>query len=79
MSLGSEAQSEIDVEIALRELDFERRVKNGIWTTKDGRQIKITEMTDTHIENVIAMLKRMKSEDAEIWLSRFEEEHARYS
>ena len=77
MSLGSEARSEIDVEISLQRLEFERRVKNGIWITKDERRIKITEMTDKHIENVIAMLKRMRSEDAEIWLVRFEEEQRR--
>lgn len=35
MSLGSDARSEIDVETALQRLEFERRVKNGIWTTKD--------------------------------------------
>lgn len=34
-------------------------------------------MTDKHIENVIAMLKRVRSEDAEIWLVRFEEEQRR--
>ena len=28
------------------------------WTTKDGRELKIAEMTTGHIENALAMLER---------------------
>ena len=74
MSLGAEALAEIDVEVALQRLELDRRIKQGIWTTKNGERIKIVNMSDKHIENVIAMLKTMRSEDAEIWLVKFEEE-----
>lgn len=77
MSLGSESRIEIDTEVALQRLEFARRIKEGIWITEDGKRIRITDMTDKHIENTIAMLERMGGEDAKIWLARFEVEQRR--
>lgn len=34
-----------------------------VWTTKDGRQIPINEMTDAHLVNTIRMLVRQQAEE----------------
>lgn len=30
------------------------------WTTRDGRKVPVTEMTDAHLQNAIAMLEKMR-------------------
>lgn len=35
------------------------------WTTKDGREIRVTEMTDAHLLNSIRMLERKAERDYE--------------
>lgn len=45
------------------ELDFPHGVNNDEWTTRDGRTLKITEMTTQHIQNCMKMLERESTED----------------
>lgn len=39
-------------------LDHMMNVDYGIWVTRDNREIKISDMTTTHITNSINMIKR---------------------
>lgn len=41
---------------------LEREVKefSSAWTTRDGRKVPVTEMTDDHLQNTIAMLMRVE-------------------
>ena len=38
------------------EIDFPHGVNNDEWTTRDGRTLKITEMTTRHIRNCMKMI-----------------------
>ena len=40
-----------------------------IWTTRDGQQIPLTEMSNSHLTNAIAYLERTAEErrDAQVW------------
>ena len=44
-------------------------IASDTWRTKDGREIKLTDMTDSHIKNCM----RLIGEDDE-WYWRFKEE-----
>ena len=41
--------------------------KNDIWTTKDGRNIKICEMTDSHLKNAMRLFEPTKKYNKERW------------
>jgi len=50
--------------------DFEEAYKavqtdaeNGIWVTREGKELKISEMETSHIKNCIAFIKRNDSDD----------------
>ncbi len=37
---------------------FESRSHKLTWTTQDGKELLLTEMTDSHLQNTINMLER---------------------
>lgn len=53
MSIGRELYYESIADSAFEEY----KLANGIWTTRDGREIPIREMTDTHLANCIRILR----------------------
>lgn len=56
-------------------LDVEDEAEYGVWTTKDGKQIPIEEMTTSHIQNTIAFIKRTDETDLYLpWIKVFERE-----
>lgn len=55
--------AQVDIEDALRFLKAERERRSKIiWTTNDGRDIDIRDMSDNHLDNSIDMLERMRHE-----------------
>lgn len=47
---------------------------HGLWITKDGRYLHVTEMETTHIQNCIRMLRRYDSPFKDAYISMFEKE-----
>lgn len=76
MSYGREIIEEWYIDAAIAQLEMERKVENGIWTQRDGTEISLKDMTDTHIQNCINMLERKqyKSDIVYAWIKRFKEE-----
>ena len=59
--------AQVDIEDALRLLKAERERRREcrrkiIWTTNDGRDIALNDMSDNHLANSIDMLERMRNE-----------------
>ena len=55
--------------------DIEEKARSKIWTTKDGTKIPVKDMTDSHIQNIINLIKRKDKRDYYLpWLKVFEEE-----
>lgn len=51
--------------------------KKRVWTQKDGTEIHVTKMADSHLENTIRFLKRKNSVIWEPWIEVFETEQRR--
>ena len=52
------------------------------WQTNEGEQILLKDLTNNHLKNIIAMIKRTKptfvnSFDADAWLEKLEEEYTK--
>ena len=72
MSYGQEIAMEQMIE---RELIYQHAcdmAEKGLWETKDGQTLSVSKMTDRHISNCIAMLKRSNSPYAEPFIIMFE-------
>lgn len=73
--LGMDYKDEMYVEHALLYSRVEALAKAGIWETKDGKKIRVEDMTDSHIRNTIALLKRHNVCDLWMpWIARLEKE-----
>ena len=77
MSYGRELETEITIE---RELAYglaANLAEKGVWETKDGQRLNVRDMTDSHIANCLAMLKRGGSPYADPFIVMFENEKKR--
>ena len=75
MSLGRELMYEFQAGLIDLEAKIEHDALIGIWVTKDGREVPVSDMSDEHIKNSISMLKRNDYCDLYLpWIDRFEKE-----
>lgn len=75
MSLGEEILEEIEIDYAALQIQIESDAKRGVWTTRDGLKIPVTEMTSEHIKNTIVMLERNDAYDLYLpWINRLQHE-----
>lgn len=62
-----------DYEDEYRRIEDEARI--GVWTTRAGEKIPISEMTTRHINNTISFLERNDTTDLMMpWIIRFKKE-----
>ena len=58
MSMGREMYYESIADEAYYYHVAERALANGIWITRNGREIPVREMTDAHLANSLRMMRR---------------------
>ena len=71
--------NEFDAESLFREemwrAKISREAESGIWTTKNGTRIKVSDMTDSHLVNTCRILKRNNVKDMLLpWIMVMEQE-----
>lgn len=55
--------------------EVEQQARSGVWETKDGEKVRVEDMTDSHLRNTIAFLKREDEVDILLpWINRLERE-----
>lgn len=75
MGMGQEWIDEHECDIVETLMRIEDEASYGVWTTKDGTQIPVEDMTTSHIQNTIAFIKRTDQTDMYLpWVEVFEEE-----
>ena len=75
MGIGLEWIDEHYFDVEEEMLRIEKEAEYGVWTTKDGTQIPVEDMTTSHIRNTIAFIKRTDQTDMYLpWVEVFEEE-----
>ena len=75
MSLFDDYLAEHIADMDVEYMRIEKEAERGIWITKDGRHIAVSEMTYEHITNTIKMLERFDDNDMYLpWVDRFTEE-----
>lgn len=75
MSMGSDWIAEHENDWEETRFEIKDEAEYGVWTTKDGEQIPVEEMTTSHIQNTIAFIKRTDRTDMYLpWIRVFENE-----
>lgn len=75
MSLGLDCIPEIDIDEQVRHMEVEHEAMRGFWTTRDGNQIHVSDMTESHIRNTIRYIERVDKIDLYLpWIDRFKRE-----
>lgn len=77
MSYGAEVAMEMEIDRQIMYARAEQLAREGRWTMRDGTEIHVTDMSNSHIENCIRMLKRGASPYADVFISMFEAEQKR--
>lgn len=49
-------------------LRLEQIRRKFVWTTKDGKKLKLSEISDEHLNNIIKMLEKNEEADEELRL-----------
>lgn len=75
MSFGNELYEEMMIDQWIAEEEESQRIEAGQWKKKDGSVIQISDMSESHIQNCLAMIKRNRDDDnAMNWIKLFEAE-----
>lgn len=75
MSMGREWIAEHEYDFYDIQGRIEDEAEHGVWTTKDGKEIPVEDMTTSHIQNTIKYIERTDKYDLyEPWLKVFKKE-----